>query len=516
MNVPVPLWLTRVTASDLAGVPCLCFALQPGVEGILPQKDCMGSNGVIVLQNDTGRRPRRVVLHRQNLSADGAWHCRKLLKDEGTRQDATTFAAFITAIQLVEPGVKWHEWATLFDEFGHFGDYSREEKSTFISGLERYAEDREIRAVLNIFDPPDTLEARGRVAMGPSALARHQCALKPDVFCRGQEWFVRWRLVGDLVLMYGNDGAQTICSVDDDDKSGDEVQRKRRECGNMVGIAVETKPQSPGFVLRMDEHLFLSLGARRRMWHQKRELAKQVLVEDAEREDNSVYRKFFVQTLKLAATSPEEFQHAMQLYNAGDKSACATAEASADAAFKKYVDDGRQDLGPLDRLVHSICDASKLKRSVEHRALLGTLHANDIPACQGMSKTKPLDHTYDTRKRIFCTRTHLEKEGFSSLERTLYELLESFYGTKKGDPWPERKKQVLAPMKTLYRAPSCSECPFGYADPGQCLVGEADFTRFYTPADVIIENAQARKFAETEDDDDAETDAIMSKMSLDC
>lgn len=510
-----PAWLTRVPAGDLGGrVPCLCYALEPGNEGVLPKEECMGSSGVVVIQSSTAPRARRVVLTSQNLASDGAWHCRKLLSEARTASRAVGFAELVAAHQSVEPGAKWHEWAMLFDEFRHFGDYDRSSKATFINGLERHANNREIRTVLNIFDPPDTLESRGRIAMGPATLARHQCALKPAIFCKNQEWFVRWRLVGDLVLMYGNDGAQTIRCVDNDEPGADE-ERKRRECGDMVGVDVKPTQSTPGFTLRMDEHLFLSLRSRQKMWHQKRKQAYMMLVEDAQREDESVHRKFFVNALTRAGKTREEFGHVMQLYDAGDRTVCADVAAVAGAAFTKYVDDGRPDMGPLDRLVHMICDAMELKKSIEHCALLDTVKEIDFPPCQGLSKAHPLDHTYDTRKRIFCTRTHLEREGFSQLRHTLERLLESFYSTKEGHPWPDRKKQVLAPMKTLYRAPSCATCPFGYATPDQCLVGDADFTRVYTPADVIIENARARKTIKAEEDDDAETDALMASMSLD-
>ena len=521
MSARLPPWLSRVDDKALSKrVACLCFVLAPGVEGIISRGACLGSNGVIVIQSSTGPRPRRIVLHRLNLGADKAWPCRQLLRQESTPQSVAAFAELVRAHQKVEPGARWHDWATPFDEFGRFEDYDRTEKPTFIDGLERHAEIAKVRAVLNIFDPPDLLVSRERVAMGPTTLARHQCALRPAVFCNdAQEWVVRWQLVGDLVLMYGNDAAQTIRSVEDNENEG-EVQRKRRECDS-----AKTFPEEPirGFTVRMDEHLFLSLRFRQKMWHQKRLLAKDTLIEDAMREEEHIYRELFAKAANRLAQTPDEFGAVICIYEAQDERAAqdaaaeildieAKARETADAELAVHTEHGRPRLGALDRLVLQICDAKKLEKSVEHRALLGTLHAGDIPPCLGLREDGALDHTYETRKRIFCTRTHLEKEGYSQLERHLSHLVESFYDTKD---WPDRKKQVLAPMRTLYRAPSCASCPFGYATPDQCLVGEADFTRFYTPADVIIDNAQARKDAEAEDDDEAATDALMAAITLD-
>lgn len=492
MSIQPPAWLKPVprweVGEGLANLPCLYYEQtvtfsgsfwRRGGHGILRPADCSGSNGVIAVFGERRAMDffKVVLLTRSNLAEDGAWHIADLMRTAVT--NVGRFQQLVRNAQKVNTDPIWHEWATVFDQFGAFHEFERD-GGKLANGVEEMGSKHHVyRVILNLLDPPQHAALqRTPVHMGPQTRAKTACMQCPRVFEEGTKTLIEWRNYPQMCVVYEDQAAATELYEEYREyqaEKGDKKQRTDVHGGKPTTVIVSLK-----------RHIEKASKPHRTEWLHRRNFAVSVLMEDAEYVMNGCH------ICKRAKSGPKKGQIVW----------------SVPRDFTKYP------RTLYEIYLVKVVDAVNLASSLYGPNLSGALAKEDLPRCIGLAEGEDYHRYVPGRKIIKLTESDLRHNvvhpGFEQAANDMITLVLQLY-ERLG--WDDRGKQIESRVK-VYTSPLCSNCPFGYESPANCLHGTGgDRTKAYRVADVIRHNIEARKLA-TVSETDEEDDAMLATMDI--
>jgi hypothetical protein len=493
MSIVAPPWLRPVPRweleGELANLPCLFYERtvafggsfwKRGGHGVLRQADCSGSNGVVAVFGERSAGSFKVVLlTRSNIAEDGAWHIADLMQTAVS--NVNRFRQLVRNAQKVNTEPIWHEWATVFDQFGAWHEFERT-GNALANDVEKLGTHHVYRIILNLLDPPPhTALSRTPVHMGPQTRAKTACMQRPRVFREGTKTLIEWRNYPQMCVVYEDQAAATELYEEYlayQAKNGHKKQRTDVHGGTSTAVIVSLK-----------RHIQKASKAHRTEWLHRRDFAVAVLKEDAEYVMNGCHickrAKSGPRKGQIVWSVPRDFtEHPRTLY---------------------------------ETYLVKVVEAVDLAGTLVAPHLSGALKKEDLPRCIGLEEGEDYHKYNPGRKLIKLTESDLRHNvahpGYEQAADDMIALVLQLY-ERLG--WDDRSKQIESRVK-VYTSPLCSNCPFGYESPANCLHGTGgDRTRAYRVADVIRHNIEARKLAavsETEDEDEID-DAVFASVNI--